>query len=108
MILTKYTQKTHSDWIFFKFKTIGLTIHETNYFQLFKQQKTINISMKKIFTKKCPECQSHRIAYDEHKGELFCFDCGLILDETFALPTIQHLEELIEAKIHHDDGMLNL
>lgn len=54
--------------------------------------------MKKIFTKKCDECESHRIVYDEYKGELFCFDCGLILDETFALPTIQQLEAVIEAE----------
>lgn len=35
--------------------------------------------MHKIFNKKCDECESHRIAYDEQKGELFCYDCGLVL-----------------------------
>lgn len=39
--------------------------------------------MRLIFTKSCTECQSSNIMYDEHKGELFCNHCGLILDSIY-------------------------
>ena len=32
-------------------------------------------------TKKCPECQSNSLFYDEQKGELICNDCGLVIEE---------------------------
>ena len=51
--------------------------------------------MRQIFTKECFECHSHNIFYDEHKGELFCFDCGLILDETFAFFSIEKHIQMI-------------
>lgn len=39
--------------------------------------------MKKIFNKTCTNCQSHKILFDEYKGELFCNDCGLILTNIY-------------------------
>lgn len=39
--------------------------------------------MRIIFNKTCTECKSSNILYDEHKGELFCNHCGLILDSIY-------------------------
>ena len=33
------------------------------------------------FIKRCPECNSINIVYDEQKGELVCQDCGLVIEE---------------------------
>ncbi|UCD21127.1 MAG: transcription initiation factor IIB [archaeon] len=33
------------------------------------------------FTKKCPECGSKKLIYDEQKGELICSKCGLVVEE---------------------------
>lgn len=34
-----------------------------------------------IFVKKCPECGSTDLIYDEQKGEIICSDCGLVVEE---------------------------
>jgi len=31
--------------------------------------------------KKCPECGSINLFYDEHKGEIICNECGLVIEE---------------------------
>jgi len=31
--------------------------------------------------KRCPECNSINLTYDEHRGELVCSDCGLVIEE---------------------------
>lgn len=31
--------------------------------------------------KRCPECGSINLTYDDHKGEVICNDCGLILED---------------------------
>ena len=31
--------------------------------------------------KRCPECESVNLFYDEHKGEVICNDCGLVVEE---------------------------
>lgn len=41
--------------------------------------------MRTIFNKTCTNCQSSNILYDEHKGELFCNHCGLILANNFEI-----------------------
>ena len=33
------------------------------------------------YIKKCPECGSINLVYDEQKGEIICKDCGLIIEE---------------------------
>jgi len=33
------------------------------------------------FIKKCPECGSINLRYDEQKGEIMCQDCGLVIEE---------------------------
>lgn len=33
------------------------------------------------FIKKCPECDSVNLIYDEQKGEIICCDCGLVIEE---------------------------
>jgi transcription initiation factor TFIIB len=33
------------------------------------------------FVKKCPECGSVNLIYDEQKGEIICSDCGLVVEE---------------------------
>jgi len=33
------------------------------------------------FIKKCPECGSINLTYDEHRGEVICNDCGLVVEE---------------------------
>jgi len=45
--------------------------------------------------KKCPECGSVNLAFDEHKGELVCRDCGLVLEEKMVDfgPDWQHFDE---------------
>mgnify|MGYP001580774752 CR=1 FL=1 len=34
-----------------------------------------------VYVKRCPECGSINLHYDEHKGEIICSDCGLIIEE---------------------------
>ena len=31
--------------------------------------------------KKCPECGSINLVYDEHKGEIICANCGLVIED---------------------------
>src|SRR3989344_2045031 len=31
--------------------------------------------------RRCPECNSINLTYDEEKGEIICNDCGLIVEE---------------------------
>ena len=33
------------------------------------------------FIKRCPECDSINLTYDEQKGEVICNDCGLVVEE---------------------------
>jgi transcription initiation factor TFIIB len=33
------------------------------------------------FVKKCPECNSINLTYDDQKGEVICQDCGLVIEE---------------------------
>ncbi len=33
------------------------------------------------YIKKCPECNSINLVYDEHRGEIICQDCGLVIEE---------------------------
>jgi len=33
------------------------------------------------YIKRCPECNSINLTYDEQKGEVICNDCGLIVEE---------------------------
>jgi transcription initiation factor TFIIB len=33
------------------------------------------------YVKRCPECQSVSLTYDDQKGEIVCNDCGLIVEE---------------------------
>jgi len=33
------------------------------------------------FVKKCPECGSKKLIYDEQKGELICSKCGLVIED---------------------------
>lgn len=33
------------------------------------------------YIKKCPECNSINLTYDEQKGEVICQDCGLVVEE---------------------------
>ena len=33
------------------------------------------------FVKKCPECGSTSLIYDEQRGEIICGDCGLVVEE---------------------------
>jgi len=33
------------------------------------------------FIKRCPECGSINLTYDEQKGEVICADCGLVVEE---------------------------
>ncbi|MEK6820491.1 MAG: TFIIB-type zinc ribbon-containing protein [Nanoarchaeota archaeon] len=33
------------------------------------------------FIKKCPECGSISLTYDEQRGEIICNDCGLVIEE---------------------------
>ena len=50
--------------------------------------------MREIFNKTCTECQSPNIMYDEHKGELFCNHCGLILDSIYEnIKIIDYIKE---------------
>lgn len=33
------------------------------------------------YVKRCPECRSVDLTYDDHKGEIICNECGLIIEE---------------------------
>ena len=37
--------------------------------------------MKKAACKNCPECKGTKLIYDEHRGEVVCADCGLVVEE---------------------------
>ena len=32
-------------------------------------------------SKRCPECNSANLTYDEERGEVICNDCGLLIEE---------------------------
>ncbi len=34
--------------------------------------------------RKCDECGSMNLYYDEHKGELICNDCGIVMQENIS------------------------
>ncbi len=34
-----------------------------------------------VYVKRCPECGSVNLTYDDYKGEIICNDCGLIVEE---------------------------
>jgi len=34
-----------------------------------------------VFIKRCPECGSINLTYDEQRGEVICNDCGLVVEE---------------------------
>jgi len=34
-----------------------------------------------VFIKRCPECGSINLTYDEQRGEIICNDCGLVVEE---------------------------
>ena len=34
-----------------------------------------------VDAKKCPECNSSKLIYDETRGELICGSCGLLVEE---------------------------
>jgi len=34
-----------------------------------------------VYIKRCPECNSINLTYDEQKGEVICNDCGLVVEE---------------------------
>ena len=36
-------------------------------------------------TTKCKDCNSRNLIEDINRGELYCADCGTVLDERFAL-----------------------
>ncbi|MEM2089582.1 MAG: transcription initiation factor IIB [Candidatus Pacearchaeota archaeon] len=38
------------------------------------------------FVKKCPECGSSKLIYEEQKGELICSKCGLVIEEKIIDP----------------------
>lgn len=57
--------------------------------------------MRLIYYVECTECKSHNIWYDEKFGELFCQDCGLVLEERFQLisiPDIIDYMKILEKK----------
>ena len=33
------------------------------------------------YVKRCPECGSVNLTYDDHKGEVICNDCGLLIED---------------------------
>jgi len=39
------------------------------------------VRKRKPFIRKCPECFSVNLVYDEQKGEIICQDCGLVIEE---------------------------
>ena len=44
--------------------------------------------MRNIYYIRCAECHSDNIWLDDKKGELFCMNCGLILEEKYAMISI--------------------
>lgn len=45
----------------------------------FKGYPFINVTMSMV--KKCPDCGSSNLVYDESRGEVICGDCGLLVEE---------------------------
>ena len=57
--------------------------------------------MRIIFDRQCNECHSNHIMLDEDKGEIFCLDCGLILEDKysfFRLSAYLKMLDIIEAE----------
>ena len=57
--------------------------------------------MRLIYYVQCTECTSNNIWYDDKMGELFCQDCGLVLEEKFkiiSIPDIIDYEKLLEKR----------
>ena len=49
-----------------------------------------------VYIKKCPECNSINLAFDEHKGEIICTDCGTV--ESFDNCDIKNLSKNVLGK----------
>lgn len=62
--------------------------------------------MKKIFTKTCTNCESHKILFDETKGEIFCTQCGLILTNIYE--TIKITQYIQQKNTTQHDNIKNL
>jgi len=54
----------------------------------------------------CNECQSSRIVIDELKGEAFCLDCGLIIDDKYSMFSI--VDYMIMLKLQEKQERLHL
>lgn len=60
--------------------------------------------MQDIYYVICGECNHQGLIYDENKGELFCQNCGVILESRFEMASIPdildflHLEEKEQRK----------
>ena len=54
------------------------------------------LNMRLIYYLQCAECESNNIWYDDLKGELFCQDCGLILEERFKLISIPDIIDYLK------------
>ena len=87
--------------IFFEIKKQQSTINETTLFYVFIKGITQSNIMKVIFNRRCDECYSDQVMLDEAKGEIFCLECGLILEDKyffFRLSEYLKMLNIIEAE----------
>ena len=67
--------------------------------------------MRLIFHLNCTECHRKGLIYDEKMGELFCQDCGMVIEDRFQMTRISiileqlHLEEMEERR-KMNEGMM--
>lgn len=52
--------------------------------------------MRHIYYICCGECHSNNIWEDDKKGELFCMDCGLVLEEKYAMISIPDIIDYLK------------
>lgn len=52
--------------------------------------------MRLIYYVCCGECESSDVWYDDEKGELFCRNCGLVLDEKYGMISIPDILDYLK------------
>ena len=54
--------------------------------------------MRWIYYVNCTECKSDNIWYDDLRGELFCADCGLVLERKYEIVSIPDIIDYMKSQ----------
>ena len=58
--------------------------------------------MRTLFNLRCNECNHEGLLYDESRGELFCQNCGLIIDDKYSIMSVPDILERLRLEEMND------